>query len=80
MPLELFNGLTAKVQSAGEKGLSAALSTLDKALFDLGYGLPMYQLPTLVIANKRISGFGAHPFGQNAGWGYWTWQVSADKS
>ena len=80
MPLELFNGLTAKVQSADEKGLSAALSTLDKALFDLGYGLPMYQLPTLVIANKRISGFGAHPFGQNAGWGYWTWHVSADKS
>lgn len=74
MPQEQFVNLTA-----GSDSSSKALAALDKKLFDLGYGLPMYQLPNLLVYNNRISGFGADPFGTNTTWGYWTWHVSADK-
>ena len=56
-----------------------ALQALDKKLFELGFGLPMYQIPSLLVYNKRISGLKADPYGTSATWGYWTWQVSADK-
>jgi peptide/nickel transport system substrate-binding protein len=79
MPQETFSALTKNVLSANDKELSGSLQALDKQLFDIGYGLPMYQLPTLLVKNNRIQGFAADPFGKNATWGYWTWHVSADK-
>jgi hypothetical protein len=39
----------------------------------------MYQLPKVLVFNKRIQGLLADPFGANSTWGYWTWNVSADK-
>ena len=79
MPQDTFATLTKAVVSAGDKGLSGKLQELDKQLFDIGYGVPMYQLPTLLVHNNRIQGFMADPFGTNSTWGYWTWHVSADK-
>ncbi len=79
MPESTFNALTKEVFSATDKNLGSSLQTLDKQLFELGYGLPMYQLPTLLVYNNRIQGFSADPFGNNSTWGYWTWHVSTDK-
>jgi peptide/nickel transport system substrate-binding protein len=79
MPIDTYNRLTKAVLAAPENNLNSALSELDNKLFDYGYGLPMYQLPTLLAYNKRIQGLVADPFGTNATWGYWTWQVSTDK-
>jgi peptide/nickel transport system substrate-binding protein len=79
MPEATFTSLTKDVLGASDKNLSATLQTLDQKLFELGYGLPMYQLPTLLVRSNRIQGFEPDPFGSNSTWGYWTWHVSADK-
>ncbi|MEY3855553.1 MAG: hypothetical protein RJA45_23, partial [Actinomycetota bacterium] len=79
MPSSTFEALTKDVFTATDKNLGSVLQALDKELFDLGYGLPMYQLPTLLVYNNRIQGFSADPFGNNSTWGYWTWHVSTDK-
>lgn len=79
MPLEQFNALTADVIAADEKTLDAKLQELDKKLFEIGIGLPLYQSPTLLVFNQRIKGLVADPTASNATWGYWTWQVSSDK-
>ena len=79
MPIDTFDQLTKEVLSATDKNLGGALETLDQKLFELGYGLPMYQLPTLLVYNNRIQGLVADPFAANTTWGYWTWHVSADK-
>lgn len=79
MPVETYTEFTKDVFAATEKNLGAALQDLDKKLFELGYGLPMYQLPNVLVYNKRIQGLLADPFGANSTWGYWTWNVSADK-
>ena len=79
MPQEQFLGLTADVRSASDKTLDAKLQELDKKLFELGLGLPMYQVPTLLVHNQRIKGLVPDPTAATATWGYWTWNVSADK-
>lgn len=79
MPSDTYNELTKDVLAASDKNVGAALQALDKKLFELGYGLPMYQAPTLLAYNNRVQGLMADPFGSNSTWGYWTWHVSADK-
>lgn len=79
MPKEQFLGLTADVFAATEKTIDAKLQELDQKLFEIGIGLPMYQSPTLLVYNQRIKGLVTDPTGTNTTWGYWTWQVSADK-
>ncbi len=79
MPEATYSSIAKDVLASDEKTLGTVLQSLDKQLFDLGYGLPMYQLPTILVYNNRIQGFGADPFGNNSTWGYWTWHVSADK-
>lgn len=79
MPQDTFSAISKGALAAGDKGLGKALQVLDKQLFDMGYGIPMYQLPTLLVFNNRLQGLVADPFGTNSTWGYWTWHVSADK-
>jgi peptide/nickel transport system substrate-binding protein len=79
MPMEQFLGLTAEVIAADSKTLDAKLQDLDKKLFELGIGLPLYQVPTLLVYNQRIKGLVADPTASNFTWGYWTWKVSPDK-
>lgn len=79
MPKALYNELTKDFSSATDKTIGKALQDLDKKLFDLGYGLPMYQVPTILVYNNRVGQLIADPLGQNSTWGYWTWHVSADK-
>jgi peptide/nickel transport system substrate-binding protein len=79
MPDETYSSVTKEVLAASDKTLPKMLSVMDKVLFDLGYGLPIYQLPTLTVYNNRIKNFTPDPFGNTSTWGYWTWNVSADK-
>lgn len=74
-----FKALTSEVLSGDSKKLSSAMQALDKKLFELGYGLPLYQLPRFALFNSRVSGVATDPSGSNVTWGYWTWHVSADK-
>jgi hypothetical protein len=67
------------VIAADSKSLDAKLQALDQKLFEIGIGLPMYQVPTLLVYNQRIKGLVADPTANNSTWGYWTWQVSSDK-
>jgi len=79
MPQQTFATLTAGIATATGSKLDQLLQALDKALFDQAIGLPMYQIPELVIHNKRILNMQVDPYGNNSTWGYWTWHVTADK-
>lgn len=79
MPKALYNELTKDFSTSTDKTIGKALQDLDKRLFDIGYGLPMYQVPTILVYNNRVGQLIADPLGTNSTWGYWTWHVSADK-
>ena len=50
---------------------------IDARLYATSYGLPLYQVPNLIIYNTELGNFSIAPFGDSATWGYWTWSVSA---
>jgi len=55
----------------------ATAAQLDSALFAEGYGLPLYQVPTMLAYSSKVSGVSLSPLGNSAVWGYWHWQKAA---
>jgi len=53
-----------------------ALAKIDARLYTTGYGLPLYQVPNLLIYRTKLGKIELSPFGDSATWGYWTWSVS----
>jgi peptide/nickel transport system substrate-binding protein len=70
----LAKDLGKATKASAQKVLAAKL---DASLFDAGYGLPLYQTPTMVVYSRRVSGVSLSPFGNSAVWGYWNWHSSA---
>lgn len=54
------------------------LEKIDARLYASGYGVPLYQVPNLIIYLAKFGKFRASPFGDSATWGYWTWSVSTN--
>lgn len=52
------------------------LKQVDAELFAAGYGLPLYQIPSIVVYSKNLANFVAAPFGHSATWGYWNWALA----
>ena len=52
------------------------LEQIDTQLYKSFYGLPLYQVPNLIIFNKALGAISTAPYGDSATWGYWTWSVS----
>lgn len=55
---------------------AAVLGKVDARLYATGYGVPLIQVPNLVIYSTKLKSFTPSPFGDSATWGYWTWTVS----
>ena len=56
---------------------AAIWKQIDARLYATSYGLPLYQVPNLIIYNSDLGDYSIAPFGDSATWGYWTWSVSA---
>lgn len=64
--------------AAEQTAIEAAelLKQVDAELFAAGYGLPFYQIPSIVVYSKNLANFVAAPFGHSATWGYWNWALA----
>jgi len=61
--------------AADERGRGAALAKLDKLLVADAYGMPLYEVPSLLVYADRIKGFVPSAFADSATWGYQNWVV-----
>jgi peptide/nickel transport system substrate-binding protein len=76
---EVVDEKLAKLAKA-KTGLSqqALLKEIDTELFKVAYGMPLYEVPSMVVAADTVSGFKPSPHAASATWGYYNWsQVSS---
>lgn len=70
------DGALAELANAeNETARGAALAKLDKLLVADAYGMPLYEVPSLLVYAKRITGFVSSPYADSATWGYQNWVV-----
>lgn len=53
------------------------LKDIDVELFASGFGMPLYEVPSMILYSDRVSGFTPSPHCFSATWGYFNWSVSA---
>jgi peptide/nickel transport system substrate-binding protein len=53
----------------------AVLKQVDAELYAAKFGLPLYQLPALLVYGKRIKTIVGAPNGGSATYGYWNWAL-----
>jgi peptide/nickel transport system substrate-binding protein len=61
--------------ASDERDRGAALAKLDKLLVADAYGMPLYEVPSLLVYADRIKGFVPSAFADSATWGYQNWTV-----
>lgn len=54
----------------------ATLKKIDAQLYSSQFGLPLYQVPSMLAYGKKIKSITASPIGSSATYGYWNWSVS----
>ncbi len=54
----------------------AILKKIDAQLYSSQFGLPLYQVPSMLAYGKKIKSITASPIGSSATYGYWNWSVS----
>ncbi|MEN9731709.1 MAG: hypothetical protein RL488_1019 [Actinomycetota bacterium] len=69
--------LVQYAKASKELNQAAILQKIDARLFATGYGMPLYQVPNLIIYRSTLNKLQVSPFGDSATWGYWTWSLSA---
>ena len=64
--------------AAEQTAIEAAdlLKQVDAELFASGFGLPLYQIPSIVVYSKNLANLVPAPFGHSATWGYWNWALA----
>ena len=58
-----------------QRDRGAALAKLDKLLVADAYGMPLYEVPSLLVYADRIEGFVPSAYADSATWGYQNWVV-----
>jgi peptide/nickel transport system substrate-binding protein len=61
--------------ASDERDRGAALAKLDKLLVADAYGMPLYEVPSLLVYADRIKGFVPSAYAVSATWGYQNWAV-----
>jgi peptide/nickel transport system substrate-binding protein len=54
----------------------AGLKAIDARLYAAQFGLPLYQVPALLVYGKRIKTVVSAPYGGTATYGYWNWALN----
>ena len=71
------DGLLAELTSKAEElDQVSALKKLDAQLYISKFGLPLYQVPSMIAYGKRVKTIVPSPIGSSATYGYWNWAVS----
>ncbi len=56
----------------------SVLKDIDAELYAAQFGLPLYQVPSLLVYSKRVSALMPAPYGGSATYGYWNWQLASN--
>ena len=56
------------------------LKNIDVELFKEAYGLPLYEVPSMLLFTSRVGGYVASPHGGSATWGYYNWTIKASST
>ena len=54
----------------------SVLKDIDAELFSAKFGLPLYQVPSLLVYSEKVASVVKAPYGTSATYGYWNWSVS----
>lgn len=73
---EISKLLVDYAKAAKELDQAAILRKIDAELFEIGYGIPLYQVPNLIIHRSKFGKLTVSPFGDSATWGFSSWSVS----
>lgn len=63
-------------KASKELDQAAILRKIDAQLFKTGYGIPLYQVPNMIIYLSKYGNLSVSPFGDSATWGFSSWSVS----
>jgi peptide/nickel transport system substrate-binding protein len=76
-----IDAILAKYASA-KPGLAQdeQLKNIDVELFTEAFGMPLYEVPSLLLFTSRVGGFVASPNGNSATWGYYNWSIKASST
>lgn len=69
----LFADLSGKAEALDQV---ATLKKIDAELYKAQFGLPLYQVPSMLAYSKRVRSILPSPSGSSATYGYWNWSVS----
>jgi peptide/nickel transport system substrate-binding protein len=67
--------LTEFSAAKDEQGRGAALKEIDAQLVADAYGMPLYEVASLVLFTDRIEGFAVAPMADSVTWGYQNWSI-----
>lgn len=72
-----IDGLLSKY-AAETKAINqiSILKDIDAELYAANFGLPLYQLPSLLVYGNRVGSVVKAPYGSSATYGYWTWTLN----
>ncbi|MEY4499683.1 MAG: hypothetical protein RL319_671 [Actinomycetota bacterium] len=69
----LLGDLSGKAEAIDQV---ATLKKIDTQLYSAQFGLPLYQVPSMLAYGKKVKSVVASPVGASATYGYWNWVVS----
>lgn len=70
---ELLDELTTSEQGKERRSI---LAEIDSILWADGYGVPLYQFPTITAASERVTAVSRSPFAATVLWNPWEWRPS----
>ncbi len=53
----------------------SVLKDIDAELYAAKFGLPLYQVPSLLVYGERLASVIKAPYGASATYGYWNWSI-----
>lgn len=77
---EKVDALLTKYAVAEGLAKKKLLKDIDIELFKSGFGLPLYEVPSMIFYSQRVAGFVPSPHCQSATWGYYNWSVPAPEA
>jgi peptide/nickel transport system substrate-binding protein len=54
----------------------SVLKDIDAELYAAKFGLPLYQVPSLLVYGERLASVVKAPYGASATYGYWNWSIT----
>lgn len=70
--------LTKLAQASEGLAQQSLLKDIDTELFKVAFGMPLYEVPSMLVVADSVAGFNPHPHASSATWGYFNWsQVSS---